>query len=119
MLHLDEEAIICDLAETYHVLDYRGLAPSLVAILCSGLSNDSRIKRKIANRKVSLEEFLLAALVDRVSLLVWAKTEDAQKGRNKPKSILSILEEEVAMPKYKGFDSIDEFESKRAEFLRG
>jgi len=118
-LHLDEEAIICDLAETYHVLDYRGLAPSLVAVLCSGLSNDSRIKRKIANRKVSLEEFLIAALVDRVSLLVWAKTEDAQKGRNKPKSILSILEDEVAKPKYKGFDSIDEFESKRAEFLRG
>lgn len=117
MIHLDEDALICDLAETYHVLNYRELSPKLVAVLCSGLSADSRIKRKIANRNLNLEEFLLAALVDRVSLLVWSKTEDGQKNRNKPKSILKALEERPSEPKYQGFSTIDDFERKRAEFL--
>lgn len=120
MIHLDEEAVICDLAETYHVLDYRGLSPKLVAVLCSGLSKDSRIKKKISNRKLSVEETLLAALVDRASFVAWTKTKDAQRGVNRPKSVLAILEKEEPKEKvYKGFDSIAEFERKRAELLRG
>lgn len=117
MIHLDEEALICDLAETYHVLNYRELSPQLVAVLCSGLSPDSRIKRKIANRNLKFDEYLLAALVDRMSLLVWAKTEDGQKNRNRPKSILKALEERPSEPKYKGFETVEEFERKRAELL--
>lgn len=117
MIRLDEDALICDLAETYHVLNYRELSPKLVAVLCSGLSPDSRIKRKIVKRKNTLEDCLLAMLVDRVSLLVWSKTEDGQKNRNRPKSILKALEEEPSESKYTGFNTIDDFERKRAELL--
>lgn len=120
MIHLDEDLLICDLAETYHVLDYRGLPPKLVAVLCSGLSDNSRIKRKVAGRKLNLEQYLLAALVDRASLLVWSKTKDAQKGLNKPKSLLDVLENSKQKDNaYKGFDSIEEYERKRAELMRG
>lgn len=119
MIDLDEDAVICDLAETYHVLDYRGLSPRLVAVLCIGLSDDSRIKKKLSNRNLSLEELLLAALVDRISLLVWANTKDAQKGINKPKSIVHLFERQNETKDYQGFDSIEEYEKKRAELLRG
>ena len=119
MIHLDEDALICDLAETYHILNYRGLSPKLVAVLCIGLSDDSRIKKEISNRKLNLDEFLLAALVDRMSLLVWLKTEDARHDRNRPKSILGALEDKREKSKYQGFDTIEEFERKRAELLRG
>lgn len=119
MIYLDEEAVICDLAETYHVLDYRGLSPKLVAVLCIGLDDDSRIKRKLSNRKLKLDELLLAALVDRISLLVWANTKDASKGINKPKSVIAMFEKTEDTTTYSSFDSIEEYEKKRAELLRG
>lgn len=120
MIHLDEEAVICDLAEVYHVLNYRGLSPRLVAVLCLGLSDNSRIKKKMSNRKLDTDELLLAALVDRVSLLLWAQTKEAQKGINKPKSIIKMFESEThEQSEYKSFDSVQEFERKRAELLRG
>ena len=118
MINLDEDSLICDLAETYHILNYKELSPSLVATLSCGLSDNSRIKRKIADRRLTLEETLMAAMVDKLSQLLWTKTKDAQHGRNRPKSILDALEK----PKekvYKSFSSIEEFEKKRAELLKG
>ena len=118
MINLDEDALICDLAETYHILNYKELSPKLVATLSCGLSNDSRIKRKIADRRLTLEEALMAATVDKLSQLFWIKTKDAQHGRNRPKSILDALENPPEK-KYKVFSSIEEFERKRAEILKG
>ena len=42
MLAADEDAVICDFAEVYHVLDLRALAPPLAATLAAGLPPDSR-----------------------------------------------------------------------------
>lgn len=122
MIHLDEDALICDLAQTYHIFDYRGLSPSLVAVLCYGLEYDSRIKKKIEGRTLNISDFLLAALVDRASLLVWSKTKDASNGTNKPKSMLEILEPGIKSNQtgeYKTFDDYSEYERKRAELMRG
>lgn len=91
MLRESESALICDLAETYGVLDWRALPLTTVAALSSGLRDDSRIKMLITGRSVPTETALLAAAVDRLSLLVWSKTVDCQKGRNKPESILQKL----------------------------
>ena len=118
MINLDEDSLICDLAETYHILNYKELSPSLVATLSCGLSNDSRIKRKISDRRLTLEEALLAATVDKLSQLLWTKTKDAQRGRNRPKSLLDALEKPPEKV-YKSFSSIEEFERKRAEILKG
>ena len=118
MINLDEDALICDLAETYHILNYKELSPQLVATLSCGLSNDSRIKRKIANRRLTMEETLSAVIVDRLSQILWTKTKDAQHNRNRPKSILDALENPPER-KYKSFSSIEEFERKRAELLKG
>lgn len=117
MLRLDEDSVICDLAEIYHILDYRGLSPKLVATLVNGLSDDSRIKRKVAKRRLTLNEALSAAAVDKLTQLVWSKTEDARRGRNRPKSILDALEHPPES-NHKSFRTVEEFERKRAQIMR-
>ena len=117
MLSLDEDAVICDLAETYHILNYKGLPLQTVAILVCGLSDDSRIKRKMSNRRLKLNDALAAAIVDRLTQLVWFKTEDARKGRNRPKSLLDALEHPPEKT-HKTFTSAEDFERKRAQIMR-
>ena len=117
MIKIDENALICDLAETYHIFDYRQLPPSKVAIFCIGLRDDSRIKIKLSGAKVSPEILLLSGIIDRLNLLLWTKTKDAEKGLNKPKSILDQLynkESEVS-----AFTSGKEFEEKRQRIIEG
>lgn len=116
MIILDEDSLICDLAETYHVFDMRGLSPKLVAILAVGLSDSSRIKRKAANRRLTFEETMIAAILDRTNMLLWAKTRDAQRGANRPKSILDALENPKEKD-FKVFNSIEDFEQKRKELI--
>lgn len=91
MIKIDEKALICDLAETYQIYNYRQLPPSQVAIFCIGLRDDSRIKMKLSGAKVTPNILLLSGIVDRLNLLLWSKTKDGLKGINKPKSILDDL----------------------------
>ena len=119
MLHEDETAVICDLAETYHVLDYRALPLKTVAALASGLREDSRIRMKLSGMRVSTDTMLAAATVDRLSMLIWAKTKDGEIGRNRPESILDKLtaEDTRSDEEYKAFDSPEEFMQARKEIL--
>ena len=119
MLHEDETAVICDLAETYHVLDYRALPLKTVAALASGLRENSRIRMKLSGMRVSTDTMLAAATVDRLSMLVWAKTKDGEIGRNRPESILDKLtaEDTRSDEEYKAFDSPEEFMQARKELL--
>ena len=117
MINLDEDALICDFAETYHILDYRRLPLRLVAVLACGLRDDSRIKLKASNRKLTLLESLSAATVDKLTQLLWTKTKDAEKGRNAPKSILEMLENPPEV-KHKTFSSVEMFERRREQLMR-
>ncbi|MBR1709486.1 MAG: hypothetical protein IJ719_11760 [Clostridia bacterium] len=121
MIVTDESALICDLAETYHILDYRALPVKLLATLCVGLREDSRIKMKMSGAKITSEIALLAGAVDRLSMLVWAKTKDGQRGRNMPASIMSALLADKT-PKdtdIKPMNSAEEFEAERRRILEG
>lgn len=89
MIKRDEEALICDLAETYHLCDYKQLPLTTVAVLACGLREDSRIKMKLSGQRLSTQNILLASIADAVNLIWWSKTKDAQKGKNRPVSILS------------------------------
>lgn len=111
MLAYDREALICDLAETYHILDYKSVPVEVLSILAAGLRDDSRIKVKMSGSKISLDRLLMARMVDSLALLVWSKTEDAQKGRNKPKMITELLTAEPKEEAVKTYSTPDEFES--------
>ena len=116
MIRTDETALICDLAETYGVLDWRALPLDTVAALSSGLRDNSRIKMKLSGQNVTPELLLLASAVDRLAWLVWAKTRDGQNGTNRPESIaakmLGIGKEEE-QKQYRTFRSAAEFEEAR------
>ena len=59
--------------------------------------------------KVTLEDMLLASIADHTKLLTWMQTEDARKGKNRPKTILPrLLGEEER--KIISFETGEEFE---------
>lgn len=121
MIATDEDALVCDLAETYHVLDYRSLPARLVATLAAGLRESSRIKLKMAGMPCTSETLLLAMAVDRLSLLFWAKTDDGQKNRNRPESIyMRILGANTKQESdIVAFESRSDFEAERKRLMNG
>ena len=118
MIAVDEAALRCDFAQTYHILDYRALPARQAALFAQGLDRDSRIRRKLSGESVSLETRLLALVADAVQILIWQRTEDGLKGRNRPKSILAALTADENPREPIGFDTPEEFEAWRASMLR-
>ena len=120
MVATDENALICDFAETYKILDYKGLPLRLAAVLASGLRDGSRIKMAMSGATIGSDTALLAAAVDRLSLLVWSKTKDAEKNRNKPKSMLAmLLKDDGPKDDLEKFDTAEEFEAARKRIIQG
>lgn len=119
MIKLDEDALICDLAETYQIYSFQQLPLLQVAVFAYGLRDDSRIKQRLSGQIVPLETMLLAGMVDRLSLSLWIQTKDGQKGKNRPKSILDQLihKEEKDEREHLVFESGEDFEKYRKEFL--
>lgn len=91
MITADEEALICDFAETYGIYDYRKLPLKTAAILASGLRDNSRIKIKLSGLNAAPEMILNAAIADRTGMLVWMRSKDGAKNRNRPASILDKI----------------------------
>ncbi|MBR4406079.1 MAG: hypothetical protein IKT30_06865 [Bacteroidaceae bacterium] len=99
------------MAETYHIFNWKELPPSLVATLSVGLSNDSRIKRKIIKQKVEFRDLLLALLIDGVNTLIWQNSKDGAKNRNRPESLFKkFTEENKPKEELEVFGSTEAFE---------
>ena len=110
MIALDEDALVCDFAETYHIYDMYQLPVGYVATLAVGLRSNSRIKMAMDGLRVEVNTLLLAHIADNTAINAWFKTENAKTGQNRPPSMLKALtqdddEEEAAV----GFDSGDDF----------
>ena len=113
MIRTDETALICDMAETYGVFDWKALPIRTAAALAAGLRDDSRIKMKIMGMPADRMTLLAAMAVDRLSFLAWAKTKDAERGENRPESILlkilgSGKQEKQEYEAYKTAEEFDE-----------
>lgn len=114
-----EDELICDLAEVYHIYDFKELPLLTVASFLYGLKDSSRTKMKLSGSKIDLQTMLQAMTVDCLNFLVWAKTENAQKNKNRPKSILSLLLGDQEEQKIEGFRSGEEFEEMRRRLMKG
>lgn len=80
-----------------------------VATLAAGLRQDSRVKSKLLGLEAPLSTVLLAAAVDRLSLLVWKD----------PKLIMdSMMSKEKPAEAVRAFDSVEEFEAFRSTFIK-
>lgn len=110
--------MICDLAETYGLFNYRAISPQLLAILVLGLREESRTMLAMSDIGVPQKILLLASIADSLNFLAWTKTKDAQKNKNRPKSILETItknhEEETA-----AFDSIEDYKKARERIING
>lgn len=120
MIHLDEAALICDFAETYHIYDYRALSARRAALYACGLKADSRIMQLMSETKFSVEVTLLAIIADALRILVWQNTKDGKRGRNKPESILEMLTGNKKEEEQLGsFNTVEEFNAWRNAMLTG
>ena len=106
-----EDEMICDLAEVYHMFNYQEYPPELVGALVFGLRRDSRVKMKLAGRKITLQEELLARIADELRFQTWAGyTKDGRRNRNRPKSLTETLLERSKKEEYATFETMEEFE---------
>ena len=119
MVATDEDSLICDLAQYYHVFDYKSMTVELVATLSAGLPEDSRIMRKLSKRNISKSELMLAAIYDDLNAYLYSMTSNAKHGINRPASIvdkwLNITEQKENM----AFDSVNSYEKAKQRILGG
>lgn len=116
MIATNEDALICDFAETYRIYNYKELPPKRAAIFAAGLPADSRIMRALSGQKTSIETVLLAQIADSLQLLVWFRTKDGQRNVNRPKSIVEELTKDRS-EEYAEYDSIEAYEAARKRIM--
>ena len=108
MIKLDEDALICDLAETYHIYDYRSLPLKTVATLSAGLRDDSRIKLEAAEASVGLDTVILAAIADNLTML---RAGMSDKNHGDVFLFSEAINGEKKKQKVRGFRTAEEFEA--------
>lgn len=117
MVNEDEDALSCDLAETYNIYNMRELSPLKVAVFSCGLRDDSRIKKKLSGSELDINTLLLAVCADSLQYIAWSKTENARKNIGKPQSLLEILTKTETKSEVVSFDSAEAFEKSRQEII--
>ena len=106
-----EDLMICDLAETYGILDYRRLPPRMVATLVSGLRDTSRLVMEHSGSQANTEYVLLAYIADKIANLVWMFSDDGRAGKNAPERILPIITgQKKPEERVSGYRTPEEFE---------
>ena len=122
MINFDEDALICDLAETYGIYDYRSLPLKTVATLSAGLRDDARIKLSAVDAPAKLDTILLATIADRIEAFRYGWTKDAETGANQPISLVEQLYGENSKHRNKtgvtSFKTPEDFEAALAR-IRG
>lgn len=110
MYALDKDALVCDFAETYHVLDMWALPVPLLAVLASGLREDSRIMMKMGGVSYIPAYISAAKAADELAMLMYSFTEDAAEGRNRPELLYDfIIEKQEPKQTNQGYDSGEDF----------
>ena len=110
--------MICDLAETYHIFDYKSVPCRLLGTLVAGLRDDSRIKQKMAGITSGPQTVLIASILDSINLLLWPRTEDGVNDTNRPKSVARCFMIEDAEPKAERLTP-EEYRKIRESILKG
>ena len=108
------------MAQYYHIVEWEGLPVWKQAALVYGLPPHSRVKIRIKGGKdLITKEILLAMLVDNTAHLIWMQSEDAQRGKNRPGSVLAALLGEKEENEIEAFDTPEDFERERERILYG
>ena len=85
------------------------LPVGLVATLCLGLRENSRVMMALRGARLSLDQEIAVQQLDALNLSVWMKTKDAVKGRNRPQSLYKELTKpQNAQSEFATFESYEE-----------
>lgn len=114
MLALDENALICDLAETYQLYDYRSLPVFTVAALSAGLRDNSRIMTIMRGGALTSNEYILAMVYD---LLAMRFTDGKAKVHLYDELYGSIKPRQEPKKKMRSYDSPEDFEQARRKAI--
>lgn len=102
--------MICDLAETYGIYDYKAMSPSLIATLAVGLPDSSRVMRKYSGVNLTTDQMLLALIVDGINIGIWQRA--GAKRSKRPQSIFKKLtEKKKPKDELMSFGSPEEYEA--------
>lgn len=117
MLKVDRTAVICDLAETYHIYSLYQLPARVTATLACGLKPDSRIKSEMAGVKASPPTVLLQALiVDELRLIRHGWFGDKNKP---PVFVTDVMENGIPEKETIGFETGAEFDKEWRKRIEG
>lgn len=114
-----EDALICDLAEVYHIYDMESHPVTYIATLLSGLREDSRTIMSLTGRKLNLKQTVDVLTYDALNLILWMKTRDGQNNTNRPKRLIDLLNEKEEKDEVVGFESEDELLATFNRIVRG
>ena len=107
MIRDDEDALICDFAETYHIYDYRSLPASLAATLAAGLRDTSRIATNTTEAKASTANTILAIIADHLAAIRHILGDDTEIPS--VTGALYQLDQEEPTDKVNAYDSGSDF----------
>lgn len=101
------DAVVCDLAETYHVFDYQALPVPLLAALVFGLRPDSRYRQELNEVNPVSEVVLLASIADALMLITAGMSGTKIKDEDLWTS--SVIAREEKKKEVRGFNSGQDF----------
>ena len=111
MLGTDRDALICDLAETYHLYSLDAVPVMTLAALCAGLHSDSRIKLGMLGYTRIDPAFALVNIADTLTMFT-------HSGDNPPELLRDIMTGKHKQDdKLKGFGTFEAFEAARKRIL--
>ena len=114
MLSTDKDMFFCDMWETYQVKDYKALPVETLAVLASGLREDSRIRMKMAGMEYVPLELLAAYCADKLAYILHVVGE--KEGTDPPNRLIDIVMKKTPQ-KTSGFASGADFEEERRRLL--
>lgn len=108
--------MICDLAETYRIYDWRQVPIKLLGIYAAGLRWDSRVMMERMGEDFSLDTLMTASIADSLRGIIYGLF--SKKGSEKPNSFVEALTRKKEQKAEVAFRSGDDFMEARARLLQ-
>lgn len=86
------------------------LPVELVATLVLGLRDNSRLKMALRGETYTFEQVMMVKQYDALQINAYLKTEDARKGRRRPKMLMDELMKANTPSEFKSFDTVEELQ---------
>ena len=104
-----ESEFICDMAEFYHVFNYKELTPDYLSILLSGLRENSRVQMARAGLKVNLSHVFLATIADEIKIILRRLGVETEQSESLLQILINGKSEQNEQTMCLGFNSKDSF----------